>query len=852
MFSATAISIRCPSPPNHVPDAELAQGSIHRRLMWRGKSHLVLQLFMLVATLLTTRCSAETFTLKNGMEVSGSPIRLSSFGTDMFSGTGGGGVDVKPIFMVDDGLRRTYFSTYQKESMRVDIESPEIIKLKQPIARKGPIVGGLGPYFKSPTPFDDFGRRTVFLNTVQGRLECIQGITEITPLYTRAQGLQADRSYVWDTRLATSSIPRETLSRILRSHLSATESNDRLSIVRLYLQSQRYGDAEEELQGAIKDFPDLKDLSNQLRELQQLHAKQRLNEIKIRRAAGQHALALKLLQNFPEKDVAGELLLQVRELSDEYAKSKTDADHAFDLFNAQLDDQPEGARKEKLLEFREELASDLGFDTMDRLVSYLRLSDDPDLTSEQKLSLAVSRWILGTDGTENLAVSLSLFRTRELVRRYLTSELESERQQILVSLRSEEAASPKYVAKMLAAMRPVADVTLLADQESNLAEVGKTENGAVEPVDGEVNGGEDLPPGMYEFFLPGMREGEQLRYVAQVPPEYHSYKRYPAIVTLHGAGSSPERQLDWWVGDYNPQLQMRMGQAARKGYIVIAPAWNMEPRQRKYKYSVPEHATVLASLRDAMRRFSIDSDRVYLSGHSLGGDAAWDIGLAHPDLWAGVLLVGASAVYGDKDAPKYVSQYWENARNLPIMLIIGALDVARVAANQRELNRYLTRKDFDMLVVEYRGRGHEHFQDEIHRMFDWMKFHRRDFFPRDFEASSMRPWDNFFWWFEFEGLPERSIVLPSGDWPKSKRPMKISASAREKQTLSVKAGSDRAMLWLSPELVDLDQRVTVKWNGASRKAHEISPDIAVMLEDVRRRGDRQHPFWAKIQVGKPL
>ena len=44
-------------------------------------------------------------------------------------------------------------------------------------------------------------------------------------------------------------------------------------------------------------------------------------------------------------------------------------------------------------------------------------------------------------------------------------------------------------------------------------------------------------------------------------------------------------------------------------------------------------------LRDAMRRFSIDSDRVFLSGHSIGGDAAWDIGLAHPDLWAGVIPI---------------------------------------------------------------------------------------------------------------------------------------------------------------------------------------------------------------------
>ncbi len=43
---------------------------------------------------------------------------------------------------------------------------------------------------------------------------------------------------------------------------------------------------------------------------------------------------------------------------------------------------------------------------------------------------------------------------------------------------------------------------------------------------------------------------------------------------------------------------------------------------------------VLASLMDAKRRFSIDNDRVYLSAIILGGDGAWDIATAHPDLWA--------------------------------------------------------------------------------------------------------------------------------------------------------------------------------------------------------------------------
>jgi hypothetical protein len=28
---------------------------------------------------------------------------------------------------------------------------------------------------------------------------------------------------------------------------------------------------------------------------------------------------------------------------------------------------------------------------------------------------------------------------------------------------------------------------------------------------------------------------------------------------------------------------------------------------------------------------------------------------------------------------------------------------------------------------------------------------------------------------------------------------------------------------------------------------EIKPSAGVLLEDVRTRGDRQHPFWAKVE-----
>ena len=64
----------------------------------------------------------------------------------------------------------------------------------------------------------------------RGQVDVIQGITEITPEYTRVQALLVKNSYVWDMRIATSSIRRETLSNILLRQIDQSDAGARLQI----------------------------------------------------------------------------------------------------------------------------------------------------------------------------------------------------------------------------------------------------------------------------------------------------------------------------------------------------------------------------------------------------------------------------------------------------------------------------------------------------------------------------------------------------------------------------------------------------------------------------------------------
>src|SRR4029077_16847246 len=126
-----------------------------------------------------------------------------------------------------------------------------------------------------------------------------------------------------------------------------------------------------------------------------------------------------------------------------------------------------------------------------------------------------------------------------------------------------------------------------------------------------------------------------VRYVVQLPPEYDPLRHYPTVLVLADVGGRPEAEIGFWAGGEREEGEP-LGQATRHGYITVAVEW-MEPHQTEYQYSPQEHFAILGALRDACRRFSIDTDRVFLTGHGAGGNAAWDLALAHPDVWAGCM-----------------------------------------------------------------------------------------------------------------------------------------------------------------------------------------------------------------------
>ena len=768
-------------------------------------------------------------TMRNGMEYIGNTASVDSFGSDILNPWN----NAHQIGLVNDGLRRIVFNINSAgNNAPLDPDHPYANPTYFEIPQRVHSVSTKGYGNLEFGPFDENGHRRVRATNSEGTTQFVQAITEITPRWCEVQTLANRGAKNWTMRIATNSVPPTTLRNLLdRQILDRKNPADYFSIVDFFRESEQYNKALQELAFILQKFPELQEqIGEQRTALLQIRARQWKRQVQERIAAGQPELASKMLRAFDKGGVANEILVEMadvqQQLKNRDLRVQAIKKPLFELINrlleGQFEDQLEEQQIPMLRRFQEELESELAAENVDRLVAYQQVANDNGTSALQKISRAISGWFLGSNqATENFAISQSFYIVRDLVREYLTTEQASRRREIVAELAKYEGGEPRYLAAMIAQLVP--------------------------PAAPELDDYDFKDPLTYSFPVASPKAVEQpyeFKYHVQLPPEYSPYRKYPCILTLPG-DKDIDRQLLRWCGPYDPNLKIRMGQAMRNGYIVVCVDWKL-PGQFEYRYSAVEHETVMRSFRRALRQFSIDTDRVFLAGHGFGADAAYDIGVSHPEHWAGVI-----GISGQLD--KYPVLYKDHKHvRLPIYCVVGEKDVAAKEASAEAWNRWLPSKSFfECTVVEYIGRTKEPFLEEIVEVFKWTRGYRRSLpAAQGFavqECKVLRPWDNYFWFFEMHEIPDDKVEWPAlygKPFPRSA--VKISAKLNNNQFFfkpeRLRGG---ATVWLSPEFVDFGKRIQI---GNSDFRDFVQPSRQVLLEDVRGRSDRQHPYWANVRL----
>lgn len=772
----------------------------------------------------------QVITMKSGLQYIGKIVNVAAI-SEKVGDTNP--TAVKRIVFVDDGLTRTFFNR-QRIAQIANSERTEFSKDVWQRVYNGPPGASA---FVGATAFSDEGHRILSVRNKFGLAQFVQGITKITPRHVELEALVGGASASarsWNMNLAIGMVPSPVLRSVLENSIEDRERlTPFLGIVDFFIQAGRFQDADDQLRRIQILFPDEKDRVEENRvRVRQEFAKQQLREIKLMLESGQTNLATRWMTSINRNGVEGETLAELDFLLDEIGKRGNRIARAKELVKTLLNkfrNLPDGQLSEKqkttLDLFQSEIEAELTDANVARLDSFERLSQDVSQTDQQSVALAISGWILGSNNAiDNWAIAQSLFEVRELVREYLESDERGYRQQILKQLEQFESSDPTYISALMAQMKPLKH-DLIGEYDGR------------QPIEFDVSvEGTKADPAPTRY-----------RCLVHLPTEYSPYRRYRLLLTLPGS-SSLEDQLTHFCGSFNEGLGVLHGSASRNGTIVVAVDWRKEG-QRRAEYSAREHKIIMRAFRETLRRFSVDTDQVFLQGHGVGADVAYDVGLAHPEHWAGIIAVSATGIQ------KYPKIYADNKSNtLGIYAVVGSQYYGGIRNCKDAWNDWLTTSQLnDCTVVQYKGRLDERFAENIPEMFKWLRVQRRRY-PTgagfEFECKSIRPWDNYFWFVELHGFPEKNTTWPELFQSKTKvNALKISGQLREANSNTFFVTPQRAgtgmTLWLSPDFFDFSREIGI--NGRGRKFEgSVRPSRAVLLEDARTRFDLKRPYWAKV------
>jgi predicted peptidase len=196
----------------------------------------------------------------------------------------------------------------------------------------------------------------------------------------------------------------------------------------------------------------------------------------------------------------------------------------------------------------------------------------------------------------------------------------------------------------------------------------------------------------------------KLNYRLLKPKNYDPNRQYPLVLFLHGAGergSDNKAQLVHGMNDFASDEVMEKYPA-----FVVAPQCPNGKRWVEVDWGAPRHTApekpseplqlTFEALAALQKEFSIDANRIYVTGLSMGGYGTWDAIERRPDYFA-----AAAPICGGGDVG--------NAKKLtkiPIWAFHGDKDGAVKVERTREMIAAIKEAGGNPKYTEYPGVGH--------------------------------------------------------------------------------------------------------------------------------------------------
>lgn len=202
---------------------------------------------------------------------------------------------------------------------------------------------------------------------------------------------------------------------------------------------------------------------------------------------------------------------------------------------------------------------------------------------------------------------------------------------------------------------------------------------------------------------------ELLHYYLYYPEQYGSTTEdYPLLLFLHGGGEAGSQLSDLQIS--GPPKMIVDGK--QFPFLILAP---VNPHKRKFW----NQNALMQLLDSVVKNNRVDEQRIYLSGLSRGGTAAWELAVQYPEKFAAMAVVCGMTPLPYAD--------WID-KQLSIWVFHGQDDPVIPVAESENMVRKLTEMGYKVKFTKYPGVGHEAwtkaYQNE--ELYNWFVQQKRE------------------------------------------------------------------------------------------------------------------------------
>lgn len=218
--------------------------------------------------------------------------------------------------------------------------------------------------------------------------------------------------------------------------------------------------------------------------------------------------------------------------------------------------------------------------------------------------------------------------------------------------------------------------------------------------DGSVQQEFELEKGLNQY-----RKEANYNYISYKPKEYYkdTLKKWPLIIYLHGGSGRGGDTMKL----YSSGIPDQIWRGREFPFIIAAPQCPINRRWSTDNWFEKFYREITA-------KFRVDTNRIYLTGVSLGGDGTWYLAIRYPDKFAAIAPISGFTHHMD-----YIIKNTDKLIDIPIWAFHGVID---------DVVQF---EDSEWMINKLKGKNKELYftaQQDVGHWIDWLVYPKQELY----------------------------------------------------------------------------------------------------------------------------